>query len=233
VGATCSKAKPQDAKGICLLECTIGPPLTYINDPQPVDKCRGREDVRCDVVGNGAACRPTCGSDSQCDGGRVCDPRLAVCVTKANMGKAMGQSCNPNAPVPECAGTCFNFGNGTTACSSPCVLGGLDFLGALDCGGATKGLCSLAEATEGAGDGGFCTSACKKQDDCHLPTSSCIRFGATPQELQNGYCFGGTEACTQNEAGQLCANSWNRYCTQTKLGYYCLDKEWPLGSYAP
>jgi hypothetical protein len=244
-GSLCLKATKNDPKGICLLGCTLGPALTYINDPQPADKCQGREDVRCAELQQGIAlCLPTCGEDVQCDGGKVCDPRAGVCVDKANTGLAMGAKCDPNAQTPDCAGVCLQFSSGAggggaggaapdTMCSEPCVMGGKDFLNQLDCGGATKGLCAFAAKGAGSGDFGYCTPACKSQEDCQFPLFACIRIGGTEQYIDNGYCLGGADTCTAAEEGKLCANSTKLYCTNTSAGYLCLDKEWPLGKYAP
>ena len=244
-GSLCLKATEQDAQGICFLGCELGPALTYINDPQPAEKCQGREDVRCTELQQGISlCLPSCGSDIQCDGDKVCDPRLGVCVDTPTAGKAMGEHCDPNAAEPgDCAGICLQFSDGgaggaggggpLTMCSSPCVMGGEDFLNQLDCGGATKGLCAFSAEGVGSGDYGFCTPACKAQDDCQFPTFGCIRIGGTEAVIDNGYCLGGAETCTEAEAGKLCANSTKLYCTETSVGFLCVDKEWPLGKFAP
>ncbi len=242
-GSLCLKATEQDAQGLCFLGCAIGPALTYINDPQPADKCQGREDVSCAELQQGiAVCLPTCGSDIQCDGDKKCDPRSGVCVDAPGAGLPMGVHCDPNAATPDCQGLCLTFSAGAggggggspdTMCSSPCVMGGEDFLNQLDCGGSTKGLCAFASEGAGSGDHAFCTPACKAQDDCQFPLFGCIRIGGTEAVIDNGYCLGGADTCTAAEAGKLCANSTKLFCTETTEGYLCVDKEWPLGKFAP
>src|SRR5262249_50061524 len=156
----------------------LGPALKFINDKLDPTKCYGRDDVRCqqlDMVTN--ACVPTCGKDSQCPSGRVCDPRSAVCVDKANMGKPEGAKCNQMANPPECAGICVGFGGGQTACSSPCVLGGQDPSTTPNCGGIDKGICAYLISGNGAGDFGFCAPACLAHDQCQNPTFWCQGIG--------------------------------------------------------
>jgi hypothetical protein len=103
-----------------------------------------------------------------------------------------------------------------------------------DCGGITKGLCAyLDPTTEGFGDQGFCTNACKKQDDCDNPNFWCYaitnltgKFGIT-----NGWCFGGAP-CPNGDSDCTAAQSLGT-CVQTAYGPQCLSAQFPLGSAAP
>lgn len=241
----CIKATDQDPTGICLLGCTLGPALTYINDPQPADKCQGREDVRCTELQAGVAlCIPSCGEDIQCDGNKKCDPRSGMCVDTVSTGKIMGAACDPKAASPDCAGVCVQFtagaggggggGAGLAVCSSYCVLGGVDYANQLDCGGMSKGLCIFAAQGAGSGDYGFCTAACKAQDECDFPDFGCMTTGLT---ADNGFCFGGVEPCVQADLGKKCIDPQTKVegdlvCTQTSLGLKCVDPGWPLGKFA-
>jgi hypothetical protein len=245
-GSLCIKAQHQDPKGICLLGCAIGPALTYIDEPQPADKCQGRDDVRCnEFQPKVSACVPTCGADIQCDGNKKCDPRSGVCVDTPSTGKAEGQPCDPNAKTPECAGVCVQFstgaggaggGGGTLAvCSSFCVVGGQPFQSQLDCGGFPKGLCAFMSQGAGSGDNGFCTPGCKSQDECDFPDFGCMLTGLTND---NGFCFGGVDPCTEADLGTKCIDPQTKkpgtlVCTETTLGPKCVDPTYPLGKYAP
>jgi hypothetical protein len=218
--------------GICVLTCTIGPALTFANDPLDPAKCHGRDDVRCtpgDINTN--LCLPNCEADSQCPPGRVCDPRLTVCVDKASTGEPIGAPCDLMATVSECAGTCVSFIQGVTACSSACVLGGIfDPVTTPSCGGVERGFCLYRENANGAGDIGFCAPACNKQDECQAPGFWCLGLGGfTGTYVDNGYCTG-TEACPN---GQSDCKYPNQTCALTKLGPFCIDAAFPLGSLAP
>ena len=99
--------------GICVLGCDQGPALMSLQDPLDPAKCYGRDDLRCQALSaTSSVCLPTCGKDDQCPAGRVCDPRFAVCVDKANTGKAPGDKCDPKAAMPECAGVCLSITGG-------------------------------------------------------------------------------------------------------------------------
>ena len=134
-GATGHCLKDPNGNGECFLGCTIGPPLGSIDEPLDPAKCLGREDVRCQLLGGGVqACLPTCGTDAQCAGGH-CNPGKGTCVAAAPAGKALGETCDPKAMPPECAGQCLQFMGTpvTTMCSPICVLGGV-VAGTNDCG---------------------------------------------------------------------------------------------------
>jgi hypothetical protein len=226
--ATPGAGKP----GICLRTCTLGPELMFLNDPLDPEKCHGRDDLRCAALntpGKDTVCLPSCGNVDQCPAGRVCDPRSSVCVTKANTGLPLGAKCDPQATTPECAGICVGFGDGITACSSPCALGGeidpTDPASSPDCGGLNNGLCVYSAAMSGAGDLGFCGGACTEQDDCQNPAFWCKDVGGLPK----GYCLGGTP-CPN---GQTDCKSAGETCKDTKYGPFCTNSKYPLGDAAP
>lgn len=202
----------------CLLGCEIGPELEFLDDELSEDKCHGREDVRCVDLTDGPACMPTCGEDSQCPAGRVCDPRISVCVVDPNTGDPNGGACDPEADPPDCAGVCVNFDSGVTMCSNRCVLGGE--LDGSDCGGIDQGLCVFRPGGYGAGDQGFCSPACSVQTDCNNPTWWCFSNDFAP----NGFCFSAT-ACPGGQADCMPED----VCTQTQHGPFCLDPAIPLG----
>ena len=221
--------------GVCLLTCDLGPDLKFLDDPLDPMKCHGRYDLRCaNVTKTATACVPTCGKDTECPAGRVCDPRFAVCVDTASTGLKAGSKCDPMAQTPECAGICVNFTGGTTSCSSPCALGGeiTDPTTVNDCGGLEKGLCVYSPAGNGPGDFGFCAPGCSLQSDCQNANFWCFGVvGLTGSAVDNGYCFGAT-ACPN---GQMDCKSTNAkvLCKDTKYGPFCVDTTFPLGGAAP
>lgn len=206
--------------GICLLGCEVGPALMYIDDPLLDTKCHAREDVRCVDTNDGAICVPTCGDDAQCPAGRVCDPRIAICVDDPSTGLPDGVACDPMADPPECEGVCVNFSGGTTMCSNRCVLGGE--IDTFDCGGLDEGVCVFRPNGYGPGDQGFCSPACSVQSDCNNPTWWCFSNNFAP----NGFCFSATP-CPNGQSD--CTDSTD-LCTQTIHGPFCLDPVIPLGS---
>jgi hypothetical protein len=224
--------------GDCVATCTLGPKLVDINDALDPNKCQGREDVRCLPINADATidgCIPTCGSDSQCPAGEVCDPRNAVCVAAANesTGLPNGSQCDPTATTPPCAAECVSFGSATdagpaiTQCTNPCVLGGKDIATNPNCGGESKGLCAYFPTGNGAGDFGFCAAACSFQSDCQNPDFWCFPIngltGSGAGMIPNGYCFGATPCpngasdCTQSET----------VCTPSSGGPVCLSTLFP------
>ena len=223
------------AMGVCLLTCDLGPALKFLDDPLDPTKCHGRFDLRCaNITTTTTACVPTCGKDEECPAGRVCDPRLAVCVDKANTGLAAGAKCDPMAQTPECAGICVSFTGGTTSCSSPCALGGeiTDPTTVNDCGGLEKGLCVYSPTGNGPDDFGFCAPGCSLQSDCQDPTFWCFGVGGlTGSAVDNGFCFGAT-ACPNGQSDCKSTNA-KVLCTETKYGPFCVDTTFPLGDAAP
>ncbi|WP_434041435.1 MULTISPECIES: hypothetical protein [Sorangium] len=218
--------------GACVLTCTIGPALRYLNDPLDPTKCHGRDDVRCTSIDlNANVCLPTCGDDTQCPRGRVCDPRGNVCVDTARAGEAMGAPCDPAATTLACAGVCAPFEDGVGICSSRCVLGGEDAsTPTSECGGPQNGYCLYRTPESGAGDEGVCAPACASQDGCQAPAFWCIAIaGLTGVHVENGYCLS-ADACPRGQGD--CWSELDR-CTQTKFGPFCLHSAFPLGDAAP
>lgn len=230
-GATCFQIDTTQA-GRCTLSCKVGPPVADIAglfaDLDP-SKCRGREDLRCgkakDSVG---VCLPTCGSDAQCHGGRVCDPRSAVCVDQANEGLPTGAACDPTTPLSACGGICAGFDNGAAMCSSPCVLGG-EKLDTTDCGGVENGFCAFRLAAYGVGDIGHCTPSCNVQSDCQNPSFWCFDVPGLSEQSQRGYCFAAI-ACAGGQDDCTAGGAPDDVCTDTPFGPRCLDPDHPLGS---
>lgn len=213
--------------GRCVPSCTIGPPLMYLEDPLDPAKCLGRADLRCAKTKAGEACVPTCGDDAQCTGGRVCDPRLTVCVDVASAGAPIGEVCDPNVDPPACAGVCIGFSSGDAMCSTPCVLGG-DALSTSDCGGPEHGLCAFRPSANGAGDFGFCTPSCAAHLDCQKPSFWCFGIEGVTEVVQRGFCFGATP-CPGGQGECVDANQQptGYTCTDTPQGAFCLDTSFP------
>ena len=214
--------------GRCALTCKLGPPLADLQEPLDPAKCRGREDLRCGKVkGSVTACLPTCGSDAQCGPDRACDPRLAVCVSKAGEGLPTGASCDSAQEPTACAGTCLFFQSGQTMCSSPCVLGGAG-LDSQDCGGVAHGLCAFGPSDNGAGDFGYCSPSCAAQSDCDNPHFWCFSVQGYTEVVGKGYCYsatpcpGGQADCVDAEKHPLPST-----CTSTPHGPFCLDPAYP------
>ncbi|WP_437670763.1 hypothetical protein [Sorangium sp. So ce131] len=231
-GSALCTVDANDRNGACMLSCTIGPALRFLNETLDPAKCHGREDVRCARGNlNANVCLPTCGDDSQCPPGRACDQTLAVCVDRTRPGRPMGAPCDPAADAPECEGVCAPLEEGTAICSSRCVLGGSnDPTPTSDCGGPERGFCIYKGQEDGAGDEGVCAPACASQDDCEAPVLWCVAVGGlTGKRVENGYCLA-ADACPGGQSD--CRNESDR-CTPTRFGPFCLSPIFPLGHTAP
>ena len=206
----------------CYLLCETGPQGVAIDDPLDPAKCRGREDVRCTEFPEATVCVPSCGSDSECDGGRVCDPRSRSCVDVLNRGLPMGAACDADAEPEQCAGYCVESTLNTSLCTSLCVLGGA--ADSLDCGGLKSGACAFPPPGYGAGDLGFCTPACSAQSACQTPDYWCFGLpGLTGVYVENGFCRD-ADPCPGGQDDCLAAH----VCTDTPHGPYCIDTAFPL-----
>lgn len=224
-GSDCA-IKPT-GEGECVLGCTWGKPaFKYGETPLDPNKCHGREDVACVQQYNDlTVCWPTCGSDSQCPTGKLCDPLLTVCVDTPPEGKQFGEECDVEAQ--DCAGHCMRL-QGTekqTVCTNLCALGGL-FEDSLDCGGIEKGWCVARGTNNGAGigDRGYCVPSCLTQEDCRTPDFFCVNF----LPASTGLCMPAI-VC---ESDGDCANPATE-CADTTLGKFCLSPEYPLGALDP
>jgi hypothetical protein len=206
----------------CLESCTLGEPLLeFLDSELDPGKCHGREDVRCIELDAGQVCLPTCRNDDDC-GGRLCDPRLAVCVDTVNTGLGPGEKCDPDAATPECAGVCVSFTDGQSLCSSWCALGGVEL--DAECGGLTAGLCVFSPSGHELGDSAFCTQACSKQGDCQNPDFWCFPVGGlTGNGVDNGFCFGADD-CPNGQGDCSLGND----CVETAFGPKCLDPMFPI-----
>jgi len=223
-GSTC--VDDGNGNGECFQGCVFGTPeLSSLADELDPDKCHGREDVTCRQLQSGAeVCVPTCGSDSQCDG-RSCDPRFGVCVDTPTPGKALGEKCDTEAMMTDCAGICIGITGGKSMCTSPCGMAGA-VLESLDCGGVGVGFCLYSVAGTGVGDMGYCAQSCTAQDGCQLPDFACFNLGLP----DNGICLD-TEACsTDADCGNYPQGS---ACVDTTVGKRCMSPEYPLGSIDP
>ena len=226
--------------GNCVLTCGFGPKLNQFDDALSASKCRGRDDVRCTLVGSLHCCLPTCSADSQCPAGLACDPHVAECAAPgpapdAGGGSGTGAPCDPKAPKSVCAGVCLSFtGSMATTCSEVCVLGGdpAHPASSPSCGGVTQGLCIYRPSGNGAGDYGFCAPACLKQDDCQNPDFWCLPVAGLTGTMgvPNGFCTLGTPC--PNGASD-CASIAMSTCTATNYGPICLTSDFPLGGAAP
>ncbi|WP_437784638.1 hypothetical protein [Sorangium sp. So ce1097] len=208
--------------GACLLGCTMGqPPLESIVMELDPGKCQGREDLRCDTFEDASICLPSCGSDSECAGGRRCDPRWNLCVDEPTTGLPDGSACEIGDDDEDpCASWCINFGGNSGVCAGFCVLGG--DIANDDCGGLESGLCLYGFGDDpGAGDIGVCANACTRHSDCLLPDASCVSAGLET----NGFCVFGVTPCPRGQ--RQCARG--EVCTETPDGRLCLDAEYPLG----
>jgi len=208
---------------ICLRTCETGePPLTALNQPIPNDKCVGRDDLRCQPVGEGAeqveVCIPTCGVDAQCPSGLVCDPLNRVCTSRPTGGMPFGAPCD-QASGPACAGLCVGLSGfddpNLGFCSQFCVFGGTDL--EIDCGGTSAGACVFAP-TNGLGDFALCTPACTAHADCYMPYMACRGLpGLTGEASDKGYCFT-PDSCPNGRS-----DCGDFECVDTASGPLCLD----------
>ncbi len=209
--------------GVCLLECEMGPPLASINQALDATKCLGREDLRCDSAsGIHHVCYPNCGADGQCPG-RTCNLQRGLCDDAPQVGASLGQACDPAEPQ-SCRAVCFDVGTGAF-CSERCVLGGT-VIDSFDCGGIEKGLCTFRSGTQGAGDPGLCSPACKSHNDCLAPLMWCTGIGGlTGVLVENGFCFAATP-CPNGSAD--CGGDPHVQCIDTVEGPRCVDGRFAL-----
>jgi hypothetical protein len=230
-GDVCLQIDPSQP-GRCTLGCTPGPAVDSVMDlfmSLETGKCLGRPDLRCDALKTGGGvCLPTCGEDAQCEDGRVCDPRLAVCVDQPSAGLPTGDLCVETVSPTPCAGVCVGFNSGVAMCSSPCVLGGADPLASDNCGGPKNGFCAFRPAPDGAGDTGYCTPSCSAQSDCPTPSFFCFSVPELTPTLYVGYCFG-ADTCPNGQSDCIAQNDATYVCTPTPTGSFCLDPAFPLG----
>jgi hypothetical protein len=227
--AVCVKAAA-DQPGLCLLTCTIGPALMYIDDVLDPGKCHGRADLRCQTLqgSSAAVCLPTCGSDGQCPEGELCDPRSAVCVHAPAAGLPDGSACVAGQEPEACAGVCVSFSDMTTTCARRCALGGEDPLKSASCQGIESGLCLYRPSANGAGDFGYCAPACLAHDDCRNPDFWCHGVhDLTGAQIANGFCMLAAP-CPGGEAD--CTGDPTTTCVATIHGPYCLQSDFPLGA---
>ncbi len=180
--------------GYCVPSCLFGTPAEDEN------KCYGRPEMSCQPLlqesgiscdttldcpeplyclegecSIAALCMPRCNSNQDCPEGRFCEPALGECVKTEPRGKALGESCNPNAATEECRGVCVNLGGEGGECVEFCTLGAPNGCGYED---ATRApvVCAIGyDVGEplGALDDGICATVCACNDDCP-ETQRCV-----------------------------------------------------------
>lgn len=99
---------PEGAARFCLQACPFGADSSY--------KCDGLSNFTCTPVDETiltaddgtefqfGLCVPLCADDDDCETGESCDPRSGLCVDAPRAGKALGEQCDLQAQVSECAG---------------------------------------------------------------------------------------------------------------------------------
>ncbi len=178
-------------EAFCFEGCTRG----------QVAKCDGRVDVACFGFAVGAACLPTCGTDSQCPEGRFCDLVSGVCVDEQPQGDPIGTPCELGG-ANTCAGFCDDFG-GYGLCTGFCTVG----LDAPGCGidpadGVNTGdpFClPLFSQTDAAGDTGECIQRCDCNGNCFDSQALCLSWGSA--EAVDLFSSEGVCARTSEDAG--------------------------------
>ncbi|HVY27144.1 MAG TPA: hypothetical protein VHB79_11370 [Polyangiaceae bacterium] len=213
-------------KGYCLEGCHFGP--LALREPQ---KCHGRAEFSCRPALFGAtnslcdvstdcplgelcsggvcyenlpACLPSCAGDIDCEVGMYCDQQYGggTCVTKKQIGKALGEPCtvpaaNEPAEPDECLGWCAadqpgsSKGHCLTTCTygAPCAYNSASKKYDGACLFASQQLLGGPAAT---GDTGYCDLACNCSSECSDATLDCelLPGGALGQSFRGaGLCF--------------------------------------------
>lgn len=223
------------SRGLCAASCEYGQPTGAADDPQPTDKCHGRDDLMCAAVQDGVAvCMPICGGDEECGEERVCDRRLGICVDDTRPGLPHGSACEPDdakteMDEDECAGFCATFHDAfgeaiASACTARCSYGG-DLTSTPNCGGIQEALCGFRPLVNGVaaglGDVALCAGACMQHDACNYGSGMfCLDVGLV-DEVGKGYCVPADECPNGDE----CANG--EACVATVAGDYCLQGDSP------
>jgi Cys-rich repeat protein len=192
------------AAPFCLLGCTFG-------GMDRGAKCRGRNDVGCASLSDGAGavtvdvCVPLCAVDADCPSGRRCDQGTGLCTATPKAGDPLGAACSPpgDGGTNTCAGLCLPVGAGAggTAvaarfCSQPCVLGSPTAcnlaIGTTPLAGASHGGCVLITTGGQLGDVGFCAQECDTAADClnkRDPGGMCdVSISAGSPIAPHGFC---------------------------------------------
>jgi len=190
---SCADADAGDACGalnaVCVNMSTTATPAPFcmptcaFGSMDRATKCRGRDDVACARLDDGAGgtldiCVPMCGSDIDCPSGRHCDKDVGFCLATPKTGSPLGSACMQAADggTDSCAGFCLAIGSGGTTvtarfCSQACVLGAPNACN-LAAGSASlapagsHGGCLYSATGAAVGDVGFCTQECDSTTDC-------------------------------------------------------------------
>jgi hypothetical protein len=160
----------------CMPTCTFG-------SMDRATKCRGRDDVACARLDDGAGgtldlCVPLCGADVDCPTGRHCDKNSGLCTAAPKTGSPLGSACMAPADggTDSCAGFCLAIGSGGASvtarfCSQACVLGAPNACN-LAAGSASlapagsRGGCLYTADGANPGDVGFCAQECDTTGEC-------------------------------------------------------------------
>ncbi len=222
-GAICYEFDSSSTDGYCVEGCSFG--TADIGET----KCHNRSEFACNPALFGAtdtactstaacqagevclggacnvvlpACMPACRGDIDCDDGMYCDQSFlnGLCVTKKQVGKALGEPCTvppEDASEPdECLGFCqADSATGDSGhCSVTCPF-------ARQCAwnAATEkfdGLCAFGSVLTpddiAQGDFGFCALSCNCTTECNDPTLGCSLLQDTPlpEDFKGaGLCF--------------------------------------------
>lgn len=158
---------------------------TCVTGADGSNKCGNRLDVACTPAATAGTefdvCVPVCAEDTDCTGGRLCDPKTNVCVNAADVstGDPLAVACELEGGT--CAGTCLPNPDNIGFCSQRCVVGHPQACG--------TGVCFFG-STEGAttGDEGFCAALCDSQLDCVSPALFCDMDPAWVSTFGRGVC---------------------------------------------
>jgi hypothetical protein len=170
---------------------------------RPVDKCLGRPDVACSLVGNATAtralCMPLCAVDADCNG-RRCNPATGFCDDDPAVDDRMYASCKAPPPgganigCPEICAAAYQPAAGQTApglCTRNCVVGSIDGCGrssGLPISSGRVGTC-VGDNGSVPGDLGECYQLCDAVADCRDqdPGTTCDPF--LQAVLGHGVCL--------------------------------------------
>jgi hypothetical protein len=147
------------------------------------------------------ACLPRCNADSDCDGGRFCDPGASgTCVDVAPPGGAVGAPCTIETQATDCAsGFCVPYSDGVSfGCGAYCTLGLVDGCGySAETGGVRQAFC-FEPRFPGGGvrDLGVCFPLCDTTADCAQAAGGWVCEPFTNPELatelgRQGECIPG------------------------------------------
>jgi hypothetical protein len=176
---------------LCMQGCSYGAP---IGDT----KCHGRPDLACrpfapfpvalctnerEICQEGticyrgacreAGCGPRCNADTDCSGGRFCNPFNGLCEQEKAVTVPIGADCpgegDPTSTICG-SGICLEIGiqgmHVKRMCTQSCTIGGL-------CG--VDGACVMGKLDDyAAGDAGYCAQRCNCDSECRNAADMCL-----------------------------------------------------------